>query len=257
METAQHKHGEFTKHYEDSMFQVSKSRMFSVELVTKEHHLKEGVNTVDIIIHDKEDRDVVGADVEVVPWMPDMGHGVPEKPDVMEKGGGLYSVENIVLMMGGHWEIRVQIKSGGVEDAVVFDFPDVKAKMGHEHMMMKAPAPSDLDLSTTRMSDQGSLKVSYKSDIMPVPINKIHSWTLKVETADGMPVTDAEISIDGDMPEHGHGLPTQPEVTQDFGGGEYLVEGMKFSMPGWWSLKFIIRTQDTEERVMFNLILKE
>jgi hypothetical protein len=33
--------------------------------------------------------------------MPEMGHGVFEKPIIRERGGGLYSVENIVLIMRG------------------------------------------------------------------------------------------------------------------------------------------------------------
>jgi hypothetical protein len=59
------------------------------------------------------------------------------------------------------------------------------------------------------------------------------------------------------MPEHGHGMPTQPEVTQELSGGEYLVEGMKFSMPGWWVMKFHIKTIDKEDHATFNLLLKE
>ena len=103
----------------------------------------------------------------------------------------------------------------------------------------------------------GNFSVSYKSDLEPVPLNKIHSWTLTIKTSDGKPVTDTVIEIDGDMPEHGHGLPTQPEVTQDLGDGNYVVEGMKFSMPGWWTIKLYMRTQDKEESVTFNLLLKE
>ena len=200
---------------------------------------------------------MIGADISVIPWMPEMGHGVSEKPVITEQGGGLYAIENIVLTMGGHWQLKINIKADDIVDGAVFDFPDVKAHEGHKHGMMHAPAPSDLDLSTTKLSDGGSFRVSYRSDLDPVPVNKIHGWTLKVETADGRPVTDVVIDIDGDMPEHGHGLPTQPEVTQDIGDGTYIVEGMKFSMPGWWEIKLYMKTQDREEGVTFNLLVKE
>ncbi len=231
--------------------------MFSVELVLKEHDLKTGVNTVDLIIHDKNDRDTVSADVTVTPWMPDMGHGVSEKPVITERGGGLYSVENIILIMSGRWELRVNIKKGGMEDSAVFNFPDVKVDRGHEHKMIKAPDLSDIDLSRTRMSGNNTFSVSYESDLQPLPINKIHSWTLSVTTPDGRPVKDAEILIDGDMPEHGHGFPTRPEITEKLGNGRYLAEGIKFSMPGWWTVMFHIRTTDKEDSVTFNLLLKE
>jgi hypothetical protein len=263
--TQPHEHTPQTKHYEESMFQVTKNGLYSVEMVIKDKELTAGVNSVDIIIHNKYDKDVIGANVTVTPWMPEMGHGVFEDPVITERGGGLYTVENIILIMSGHWELKINIKSDEIEngetskweDDIVFDFPGVKVAGEHDHKIMHAPAPSDLDLSATRMSDNGGFKVSYMSDINPLPVNKIHGWTLTVVTSDGKPVKDAVISIDGDMPEHGHGLPTEPEVTQELRDGVYLVEGMKFSMPGWWTMKFIIQTRFNEESVTFNLLLKE
>jgi len=255
-----HKHDKFTKHYEESLFEVTENGLFSVEMIIKEHELRTGVNMLDLVIHDRNDRDVTGAVITVTPWMPDMGHGVFEKPRVTERGGGLYTVENIILTMSGHWELKIDIKWGDTvvtADSVVFDFPDVKIDRGHEHKMIKAPEPSDLDVSTSALSDNKIVRISYTSDLEPVPVNKIHSWTLWVETPDGSPVPDARISVDGDMPEHGHGMPTRPEVTQEPGDGKYLVEGMKFSMPGWWVVKFYIKTQELEDTVTFNLLLKE
>jgi hypothetical protein len=38
----------------------------------------------------------------------------------------------------------------------------------------------------------------------------LHRWTLHVETRNGQPGTDAALQIDGDMLEHGHGVPTRP-----------------------------------------------
>jgi hypothetical protein len=100
--------------------------------------------------------------------------------------------------------------------------------------------PADLDLSTTRLSNQGAYQVSYAPRRGPIVINQIHAWTIHVATPDGRPVTDAKITVDGDMPQHGHGLPTQPQVTKHLGNGDYLVEGMKFQMGGWWVVDFTI-----------------
>ena len=58
------------------------------------------------------------------------------------------------------------------------------------------------------------------------------------------------------MPEHGHRLPTQPKVTKNFGDGTYLVEGIKFSMPGWWVMTFAIKAGGKTDTVTFNLQLK-
>ena len=82
------------------------------------------------------------------------------------------------------------------------------------------------------------------------------SLILTVKTTGGTPVTDATIRIVGDMPEHGHGFPTVPEVTEELGAGEYLVEGIKFSMPGWWVIDFHITAGEVMDSVGFNVILQ-
>ena len=40
------------------------------------------------------------------------------------------------------------------------------------------------------------------------------------------------LKVDGDMPQHGHGLPTRPRVTRNLGNGDYQIEGVKFQMGG-------------------------
>jgi hypothetical protein len=116
--------------------------------------------------------------------------------------------------------------------------------------------PSDLDLSTTRLSNAGLYRVSYAPRRVPIAINQLHSWTIHVASADGRPVTDAAIAVDGDMPQHGHGLPTQPQVTKHLGNGDYLVEGMKFQMGGWWVVDFSIDAHGQHDTVRFNMILR-
>jgi uncharacterized lipoprotein YmbA len=116
--------------------------------------------------------------------------------------------------------------------------------------------PANLDIAAMRVSDQGQFRASYTSAVDPVKINEIHSWTLHVETLDGRPTSNAEITVDGDMPGHGHGLPTRPQVTRELGNGDYLVEGLRFSMPGWWVINFHIKAGDQQDRVTFNLLLR-
>ncbi|MCL4299889.1 MAG: FixH family protein [Anaerolineae bacterium] len=115
--------------------------------------------------------------------------------------------------------------------------------------------PADLNTSTSLVSDKGLYRVSYIPQFEPVPINQIQSWTLHLETADGRPVEKAEIRVDGDMPQHGHGLPTRPQVTEYLGNGDYRVEGLKFHMPGWWIVEFDITAEGQTDHVTFNLTL--
>jgi hypothetical protein len=134
--------------------------------------------------------------------------------------------------------------------------PIIGPRYLHPLMMGNQPVPGDLDTSTSLLSDGGLFRVSYSSDSSPLPLNQIHSWTIHIETADGQPVEGAQILIDGGMPQHGHGLPTSPQVTEDLGNGDYRVEGMKFQMPGSWEVKFNISANGQSDSVTFNLIVE-
>jgi hypothetical protein len=116
--------------------------------------------------------------------------------------------------------------------------------------------PPNLDYSTTRTSEQGLFRGTWVSQLEPIEINQIHTWTVHVETPDGQPLDDARITVDGGMPQHGHGLPTQPQVTKYLGNGDYRVEGMKFQMTGWWVVNFHITTNGESDTLQFNLLLK-
>jgi hypothetical protein len=119
----------------------------------------------------------------------------------------------------------------------------------------KTKPASDADYAKSMKSKAGTFMATYTSDPEAIPVGKIINWKLKVETADGKAVTDAKITVDGAMPEHGHGLPTQPKV-KSLGDGSYLVEGIKFSMPGWWTMTFSIKAGGKSDKVTFNLQLK-
>ena len=148
--------------------------------------------------------------------------------------------------------IRILLWAGGILAGLIVIYAVVMSLM----MARMSDIPSDLDYSTTRSSDQGLFKVSYTASTGAVPVNQIHQWTLHVETEDGQPVNDATILVDGDMPQHGHGLPTRPQVTENFGNGDYRVEGMKFQMGGWWVMDFTITANGQTDAVHFNMMLE-
>jgi hypothetical protein len=120
--------------------------------------------------------------------------------------------------------------------------------------LLTRPPQEAADYATERSSAQGAFRVAYRTD-GPVPVGRMHAWTLHVARSDGTPVTDASIAVDGDMPQHGHGLPTRPRVTRHLGNGDYLLEGVKFQMGGWWVMDFDITAGGRTERVRFNLQL--
>lgn len=117
------------------------------------------------------------------------------------------------------------------------------------------PLPDDLDLSLERMTDGGHYLVTMVPGTNPIRIGEMHSWTVSVTLPGDEPVDGAEITIDGGMPRHGHGLPTQPAVTVDMGDGSYRIDGMKFNMPGWWTLELLVNGTHGTDSVTFNLVL--
>jgi len=86
-----------------------------------------------------------------------------------------------------------------------------------------------------------------------IPVNQFHRWVIKLNDPTGQAVYPAKFSIGGGMPAHGHGLPTQPMVTEYLGDGQYLIEGVKFNMDGQWLLKFQIVTPTQQDMVEFNV----
>ena len=123
------------------------------------------------------------------------------------------------------------------------------------HMMGASNPPADLDVATTLLSEQGLFRISYAPEETPLEINQTLRWRLTVMTAADQPVTGATIAISGDMPEHGHGLPTAPAVTAELGNGDYLLEGLRFQMPGWWTVTVAVTAGSQQDRATFNLVL--
>ncbi len=117
--------------------------------------------------------------------------------------------------------------------------------------------PPDLDVRLKRMSERYRFMVEMEAPATGPSIGKIHSWTLRLATPDGSPVSHAHIAITGGMPQHGHGLPTQPRVTAEPLPGTYVIDGMKFSMTGWWNLGLDIDAAGVQDRAVFNVVLDD
>ena len=116
------------------------------------------------------------------------------------------------------------------------------------------PVPA-ADIASPKLSEHGLYRAAVRTGGAPIPIGRIIGWTLHVETAMGIPVDSATIYVDGGMPQHGHGLPTRPVVTRALGNGDHAVEGLKFSMGGWWRIIFVVRTGAGIDTVVFNAAL--
>jgi hypothetical protein len=115
--------------------------------------------------------------------------------------------------------------------------------------------PKDLDVSLEKQSAAGMYRVALVPPAQMPAINQMHSWTVKLATPDGTPVHGATFAVDGGMPQHGHGLPTRPRVTREVADGTYALDGMKFSMTGWWEVKLDIQGPQGADKVTFNTVV--
>lgn len=105
------------------------------------------------------------------------------------------------------------------------------------------------DNSWESRSQPPGLVIHANSRQSPLPLNQMHQWEIQVTDAQGEPIDNADIDVSGGMPEHDHGLATSPRITQRLGDGKYLLEGMRFHMPGLWKLDFTITVDHQQYKV--------
>jgi len=88
-----------------------------------------------------------------------------------------------------------------------------------------------------------------------IEIGRFQDWVLELRDTRGADVLGAAIAIAGGMPGHGHGLPTQPRVTEEIGGGRYRIEGVKLNMVGAWVIEVFVETPALRDRLRFDLAI--
>lgn len=152
------------------------------------------------------------------------------------------------------WIFVILILNAGFFSACSSSISEHIARYRHLRAYAEATG-EERDYARSRASENGRFRASFQPEVDPIPLNRLQSWTLHLETPDGQPIENATITVDGGMPQHGHGLPTKPQVTRSLSNGDYLVEGMKFQMPGWWVVQFTVAFPEGAETVSFNLSL--
>lgn len=113
------------------------------------------------------------------------------------------------------------------------------------------PAASEFGLGP-RSSDHGLYTATLQS-AQALRARRLQKVSVLIHDAAGQPVENATIAVDGGMPEHRHGLPTQPRVAHSLASGVYEIEGLRFNMGGWWELTLAIEGPRGADRVIFHL----
>lgn len=115
------------------------------------------------------------------------------------------------------------------------------------------PAASEFGLGP-RSSAAGRYVATLETS-RPLRPRQMQTIRATIRDTEGRAVDEARISIDGGMPQHGHGLPTRPRVTRNLGDGIYEIEGVRFNMGGWWEFTLEIAGAGGVDSVTFNLDL--
>jgi hypothetical protein len=117
----------------------------------------------------------------------------------------------------------------------------------------RRPATTEFGLGP-RASAQGHYVATLAPERQLRP-RQMQTVRVTIVDGDGRAIDGATLTIDGGMPQHGHGLPTRPRVTRTLGAGTYEIEGVRFSMGGWWEFKVAIAADRGADTVTFNLAL--
>lgn len=98
-------------------------------------------------------------------------------------------------------------------------------------------------------TDRGNFTVTIQPEGGGITRNQHFSLGVIVEPNAGA-ATPASVSVDADMPSHGHGMNTKAETIHE-SGQRYRANGMLFHMAGEWSIMVEISAGGMQERAFF------
>ena len=114
----------FTKHFQETLFDVTEHASYSAEVLLDDKEYKIGKNVIGIVVHDAHDGDVAGAELSIVHKNLATNEDAAGTLTVQDKGNGLYIVSGLDLRREGRWELAITVKKGGVQDRLKFVLPD-------------------------------------------------------------------------------------------------------------------------------------
>ena len=115
----------FTKHFKESLFDVTEHAIYSLEVLLDDSEYKIGKDVIGIVVHDNKDADVIAAELTIVQKDLATGQAASGKVTVTDKKNGLYVVSGLDLKREGKWELQITVAKDGIKDGVKFIFPDV------------------------------------------------------------------------------------------------------------------------------------
>lgn len=111
-----------------------------------------------------------------------------------------------------------------------------------------ADAPLDASPVERQASNAATFELAVRHTPAELPLNEEFEVRFELLDKGGQPldVQLANISVDADMPEHGHGMTVRPSVRRE--GGEFVAGPMLFHMGGKWEVYVDVRRGALTER---------
>lgn len=117
------------------------------------------------------------------------------------------------------------------------------------------PRAEQYEAGMGKRTESGLKVVLVEAEPEP-PARLDNSWVLLVEDSEGEPVEDAQLTLNPQMPDHGHGSPREA-VVEELGDGQYRAEPIALIMPGYWTIEVSIALADeAPESVQFGFCVQ-
>jgi hypothetical protein len=101
---------------------VSASQTYRAMLIADGPLRTRKLQTVQVVITDRDGHPVDGVTIGIDGGMPEHGHGLPTRPRISKAfGGGTYEIEGLRFNMSGWWELKLSIAGAAGTDVVTFN----------------------------------------------------------------------------------------------------------------------------------------
>ena len=109
---------------------------------------------------------------------------------------------------------------------------------GHGAAMHDGQSAQEIQYAAvTQDSSTGVYKVELTPADEKVPLLQLHHWFARFYLSDGSEIRPQQIILSGGMDAHGHGLPTEPKLSEYVTDKGFQIDGVRFNMAGLWSLR--------------------
>ena len=145
-------------------------------------------------------------------------------------------------------------------------WPVLFACSGQQPSPEATPAPVVSDWGGSHWTQSKKYAITVESEPNPPVMGEFFALKATVTREDGTPVETAEVDLDARMPQHNHGMMTDPvmrpgacapdpdaegEELCTFEGGVYWSDGFKFHMGGEWTILIDVKGPIGPDRTTF------